>query len=126
MGSVWPKRSTTPATPKSGEADEKIAPLIENAWRVFSCPADGDGCEVEFDDPDYTTGERSALYYARVIQEKQPLIVGDPFACEYDEAGICIKRNYCIGENAKPDMNCLSEAEPRAWTSPIFVEFPEK
>ena len=107
-------------------ADEKIAPLIENAWRVFSCPADGDGCEVEFDDPDYTTGERSALYYARVIQEKQPLIVGDPFACEYDEAGICIKRNYCIGENAKPDMNCLSEAEPRAWTSPIFVEYPSR
>lgn len=104
--------------------DEKIAPLIENEWRVFSCPADGNGCEVEFDDPDYTNGERSSLYYARVIQEKQPLIVGDPFGCEYDDDGICIKRNYCIGENAKPDMNCLSEAEPRAWTSPIFVEYP--
>lgn len=108
------------------KADEEIAPLIENEWRVFSCPADGDGCEVEFDDPDYTTGERSALYYARVIQEKQPLIVGDPFACQYDDAGICVKRNYCIGENAKPDMNCLSEAEPRAWTSPIFVEYPRQ
>ena len=107
-------------------ADELIGPLVENEWRVFNCPADGTGCEVEFDDPDYTTGERSALYYARVIQERQALIVGDPFACEYDNTGTCIKRNYCIGENAKPDMNCLSEAEPRAWTSPIFVEFPEK
>jgi Protein of unknown function (DUF3604) len=105
-------------------ADEKIAPLVENQWRVFSCPADGNGCEVAFDDPDYVTGQRSALYYARVIQEKQPLIVGDPFGCEYDEAGRCIKRNYCIGENAMPDMNCMSEAEPRAWTSPIFLEYP--
>jgi Protein of unknown function (DUF3604) len=105
-------------------ADEKIAPLVENQWRVFSCPADGNGCEVAFDDPDYVTGQRSALYYARVIQEKQPLVVGDPFGCEYDEAGSCIKRNYCIGENAMPDMNCMSEAEPRAWTSPIFLEYP--
>lgn len=105
-------------------ADEKIAPLVENQWRVFSCRADGNGCDVEFDDPDYVTGQRSALYYARVIQEKQPLVVGDPFGCEYDDAGRCIKRNYCIGENAMPDMNCISEAEPRAWTSPIFLEYP--
>ncbi|MGI9287585.1 MAG: DUF3604 domain-containing protein [Pseudomonadales bacterium] len=104
--------------------DEKIAPLIENAWRTFECPADGSGCEVEFDDPDYSSAGRSTLYYARVIQEAQPLIVGDPFGCEYDDAGVCVKRNYCIGKDAKPDMNCLAEAEPRAWTSPIFVEFP--
>jgi len=31
-----------------------------------------------------------------------------------------------VGENAKPGMNCLSPAEPRAWTSPIFVEYPGK
>ncbi len=103
--------------------DEKIAPLIEDNWRVFDCPADGGGCEVEFEDTDYEVGGRSTLYYARVIQETESLIVGDPFGCEYNEAGECIKRNYCIGENAKPDNNCLSEAEPRAWTSPIFVEF---
>ncbi|MFT4518026.1 MAG: hypothetical protein ACI9JM_000403 [Halioglobus sp.] len=103
--------------------DEKVAPLIENQWRVFDCPADGTGCSIEFEDPDFLTAKRPALYYARVIQQAEPLIVGDPFGCEYDDEGQCVKRNYCIGDNAKPDNNCLAEAEPRAWTSPIFVEY---
>lgn len=103
--------------------DENIAPLIEDNWRVFDCPAEGGGCEVEFDDPEYAAGGRSTLYYARIIQESESLIVGDPFGCEYNDAGECTKRNYCIGDNAKPENNCLSEAEPRAWTSPIFIEF---
>lgn len=104
--------------------DEKIAPLIENKWRVFQCPADGTGCTVEFEDTDYADARRPALYYARVIQPAEPLIGGDPFGCEYDEQGNCIKRNYCIDSNAARDNNCLADAEPRAWTSPIFVEFP--
>jgi hypothetical protein len=103
--------------------DEAVAPLVEDRWQVFECPGLGEGCTIEFDDPDYATGGRSTLYYARVIQAPELLIVGDPFGCEYDAAGQCIKRNYCVGENAQPDMNCRSEAEPRAWTSPIFVEY---
>jgi hypothetical protein len=103
--------------------DEEITPLIEDPWRIKDCPADGTGCEMEFDDPQYASSARSALYYARVIQEPEPLVVGDPFDCEYDERGQCIKRNYCIGVNAKPDDDCLSVAEPRAWTSPIFLEY---
>jgi hypothetical protein len=106
-------------------ADEPVAPLIEDQWQVFDCPALGEGCEVEFEDPEYATGQRSTLYYARVIQAPELLIVGDPFGCEYNTAGDCTRRNYCVGENAKPDNNCLSEAEPRAWTSPIFVEYPQ-
>ena len=104
--------------------DESITPLIEDQWRVFACPADGAGCTVEFDDPEYGLSARSALYYARVIQEPEPLIIGDPFDCEYDERGQCVRRSYCVGANAKPDNNCLAEAEPRAWTSPIFLEYP--
>ena len=104
--------------------DEKVAPLVEDAWRIFQCPADGTGCVVEFDDPEYGAGARSVLYYARVIQEAEPLIGGDPFGCEYDEQGQCISRNYCIGKNARPENNCQEFAEPRAWTSPIFLEHP--
>jgi hypothetical protein len=103
--------------------DEKIAPLIEDQWQVFQCAGDGSGCIVEFDDPEYAAGGRSSLYYARVIQQAEPLISGDPFGCEYDEQGQCIKRNYCIGANATPDKNCEAPAEPRAWTSPIFLEY---
>ena len=102
--------------------DEKIPPLIENQWKVFECPADGQGCTVEFDDPDYVLSGRPTLYYARVIQQAEPLIGGDPFGCEYDAQGQCVKRNYCIGENATPDKDCLALAEPRAWSSPIFLE----
>ncbi|MBT4518766.1 MAG: DUF3604 domain-containing protein [Halieaceae bacterium] len=103
---------------------EKIAPLVEDSWRVFECPADGTGCSVEFEDPQYSKSARSALYYARVIQEAEPLVVGDPFGCEYDEEGNCISRTYCIGANASSDNDCLSDAEPRAWISPIFLEYP--
>ncbi|MDZ7781647.1 MAG: DUF3604 domain-containing protein [Halioglobus sp.] len=102
---------------------EPVAPLIEHRWRVFDCPGDGTGCDVEFADPDYTDAGRSALYYARVIQEPQPLIGGDPFGCEEDGEGNCVRYNYCVGENATRDNNCLAPAQPRAWTSPIFVEF---
>ena len=104
--------------------DEVIAPLVEDKWRVFDCPAKGEGCEVEFEEPNYASAKRPALYYARVIQQAEPLTGGDPFSCEYDEEGNCIKRNYCIGEVASRDNNCLAEAEPRAWTSPIFIETP--
>ena len=78
---------------------------------------------MTFEDAQYGAGARSALYYARVIQEPEPLINGDPFGCEYDAQGKCIKRHYCVGENAKPDNDCLAAAEPRAWTSPIFLEY---
>ncbi len=102
--------------------DEKVRPLIQDKWRVFDCPADGSVCSVEFEDPDYVSTDRSTLYYARVIQQAELLIGGDPFGCEYDAEGQCVKVNYCLGENAMPDKNCLASAEPRAWSSPIFLE----
>ncbi|MDX1733348.1 MAG: hypothetical protein R3228_03245, partial [Halioglobus sp.] len=77
----------------------------------------------EFEDPEYAASGRPALYYARAIQQPELLIAGDPFGCEYDEQGNCVKRRYCIGGNAESDNDCLGEAEPRAWTSPIFLEY---
>ncbi|MGB1142343.1 MAG: DUF3604 domain-containing protein, partial [Halioglobus sp.] len=105
--------------------DETIAPLIEDPWRVFECPAEdgGAGCTVEFRDEEFAVTRRPALYYARVVQEPQLLIQGDPFGCQYDEDGNCLRREYCIGDRATADNNCLSEEEPRAWTSPIFVDY---
>lgn len=103
--------------------DEVVESLVDNSWRVFDCPADGNGCVIEFEDSEFTSEGRDTLYYVRAIQQPQLLINGDPFACEYDEQGVCVKRNYCIGKNATPDNNCLAEAEPRAWSSPIFVDY---
>jgi Protein of unknown function (DUF3604) len=104
--------------------DERIEPLVQDAWKSFDCPANGEACIVEFDDPEYQIQGRAALYYARVIQEAEPLIAGDPFGCEYNKDGECVERNYCVGERATRDNDCLAPAEPRAWTSPIFVEYP--
>jgi hypothetical protein len=105
--------------------DERIAPLIDDPWRTFDCSGSdaGTGCAVEFRDDEFAATKRPALYYARVIQEPQLLIQGDPFGCEYDEQGNCLARNYCIGDRASADNDCLAEAQPRAWTSPIFVEY---
>ena len=105
--------------------DEDIAELVENEWKVFNCPADGQGCTVEFKDEEFARAGRSALYYARVIQQPELLIAGDPFGCEYNEDGNCIRRNYCIDSDAVPDNNCATEARPRAWTSPIYVDVPD-
>lgn len=102
--------------------DESVTPLIEDKWRVFDCANQPEGCVAEFDDPDYAGARRPALYYARVIQQAEPLIAGDPFGCERNEEGECVSYNYCVGANAARDNQCQANAEPRAWTSPIFVE----
>ncbi|MEP5570113.1 MAG: DUF3604 domain-containing protein [Halioglobus sp.] len=104
--------------------DEEIAPLVLDPFKVFDCPQDGSACVAEFEDAAYPSKGRAALYYARVIQVAEPIIGGDPFGCEFNSAGECVKRNYCIGTEATRDNNCLAPAEPRAWTSPIFVEYP--
>lgn len=102
---------------------EPVAALIDHRWKVFDCAADGTGCSAEFDDPEFASAQRPALYYARVLQRAEPLISGDPFGCQYDDAGNCIERRYCIDENAPADEDCLSPAEPHAWTSPIYVDY---
>ena len=102
--------------------DESVAPLVEDPWKVFDCTGQHPECAVEFEDIGYPADGRSTLYYARIIQEAEPLILGDPFGCERNEDGVCTGYEYCRGENAPRDKNCLAEAEPRAWTSPIFLE----
>ncbi len=38
-----------------------------------------------------------------------------------DDQGRCIEVNACPGPDGKED-DCLAPAEPRAWSSPIFVD----
>ena len=104
--------------------DEPIAELIEDPWRSFDCNGDPAGCQVEFEDEDFTGSEREALYYVRAIQEATPMINAANVRCEYDEAGECIAINPCYGDYRTPnDDDCLAPAEQRAWSSPIFVAF---
>jgi len=104
-------------------ADEPLAGLVEDPWRSFPCPGDGAGCVVEFADGDFAEAKRDAVYYARAIEAPALLIHGDdPLRCRYDESGRCVEIDAC-GSAAPVDDDCLSEAEPRAWSSPIYVDY---
>ena len=94
--------------------EEPVAGLIDDNWRVFDCPVAGQGCEIEFEDAEFSRAGRETLYYVRAIQEPQATINGDNFRCEYNAAGECVKFNFCIDEQAPPGEDCLAAAEPRA------------
>jgi hypothetical protein len=101
--------------------DEALDGLVEDPWRVLPCPAAGSGCVVEFADSEFAASGRDAVYYARAIEAPDALIHGDnPLGCRFDEQGRCVEVAPC-GLNTPYDDDCLSEAEPRAWSSPIFV-----
>jgi hypothetical protein len=101
--------------------DEDVADLIDDPWRSFDCPADADGCTVEFDDPEFLGSDREALYYARAIEEPTPTVNAGGSRCEYDEQGDC-KPNPCYGDyRTDYDDDCLEPAAHRAWSSPIFL-----
>ncbi len=104
-------------------ADEPVAGLVEDPWRVFPCPKDGSGCVAEFTDEEYPEQARDTVYYARAIEAQAPLIHGnDPLGCKWDGEGNCVSIDPC-GAGAPRADDCLSEGEPRAWSSPIFVDY---
>lgn len=104
-------------------ADEPIDGLVEDPWRSFPCPAETAGCVIDFEDPEFSDAWRDTVYYVRAIEASAQLIHGDnPLGCRYDDAGRCIKIEPC-GLGTPIDDDCLSEAEPRAWSSPIYVDY---
>ncbi len=102
-----------------GEAFEG---LIEDPWRSFDCEPDGEGCVATFSDPDYAGEGRDAVYYARAIEEPQPAINGGGVRCSEDAEGQCVSVDLC-GKPGSHASECLSPVEPRAWSSPIFLDF---
>jgi hypothetical protein len=101
---------------------EPIAPLIEDPWQVFECEPDPAGCAVTFADPDYSRMGRDTLYYVRAIEEPAPAINAQGVRCRRDETGRCSSVDLC-GSHPDLDPDCLAEHEPRAWSSPIFVDW---
>ncbi|MDE0885423.1 MAG: DUF3604 domain-containing protein [Myxococcota bacterium] len=101
------------------QPDEPIAPLIEDPWLSFDCDPNPAGCAVTFSDPDHAPGGRDTLYYVRAMESPALAVNAGGVRCEYDEAGQCLEANLCDG----PNNDCLAEQEPRAWSSPIFVDY---
>ncbi len=102
--------------------DEPVASLIESPWRIFECEPDPAGCAVTFEDPEFVADGRDTLYYVRAIEAPAPGINAANLRCEYDEEGRCAKVDLCNDADGE-DGDCLAEHEPRAWSSPIFVDF---
>ena len=106
------------------ERDEPLDSLIDDPWRVFPCAGDSEGCVAEFEDPEFGSARRDALYCARAIEEASPTVNGAQLRCQRDEAGACVKVEPCYGDPRTPYQDdCLAPAEGRAWSSPICVDF---
>lgn len=101
---------------------EDVGPLIEDPWKIFTCPGDPAGCQIAFSDAEHPRSGRDALYYVRAIEGPSPTVGADPLHCEFDASGRCVSVDPCYGRPA--DDECLADAEHRAWSSPIFVDHP--
>jgi hypothetical protein len=100
-------------------AEEAIADRIEDPWQVFPCPGDPAGCQIAFTDPEFATSGRDSLYYVRAIESPSPVIGADPLGCNENRGERCTGIQACSDRSS--DDDCLSEAEERAWSSPIFI-----
>ena len=104
---------------------EPIDGLIEDVWKTFDCPGDGNGCDITFTDDEFAGGARDVLYYARAIEAPSDAVNGGTMRCTYDEEGNCIASNVCHGSDLVTPLedDCLAPVEERAWSSPIFVDY---
>ena len=101
---------------------EEIEHLIDDPWRMFECAPDPLGCAATFNDPEFPDLERDVVYYARVFEAPEPAINAGDLRCERDAEGNCLKVNLCPGPDGDAD-DCLAPREPRAWSSPIYVDY---
>ncbi len=102
--------------------DEPIETLIDDPWRTYACPAEGAGCRIEFEDPDWPSLGRSAAYYVRAIQIPSPAVNGAGLGClRRDAEGRCVAVEAC-GSSAPDGEDCLADVEERAWSSPIWID----
>ncbi len=104
---------------------EPVENLIEDPWRRFPCSPDPGGCAVRFEDPEFRTSGRDALYYARAVEEESMAINGANLRTEFDAQGNPIRTTPCYGDYRTDfDEDCLAPVQERAWSSPIYIDQP--
>jgi hypothetical protein len=105
------------------EPGEDVSGLIDDPWKSFSCDLDPAGCTVTFSDPDYAAAGRDTLYYVRAFETPAPGVNAGNVRCERDDQGECLRSHPCPSPDGG-DPDCLAEHEPRAWSSPLFIDHP--
>ncbi len=100
---------------------QQIVSRIDAAWQRFECAPDPAGCVATFSDPEFPSSGQPSVYYARAFEAERPSINGANLRCERDAEGNCTKVNLCPGPEGDAD-DCLAPVEPRAWSSPIYVD----
>ena len=105
---------------------EAIGDLIDDPFLVHECSPNSSGCEFSFTDSGFARAGRDSLYYARAIQEPRPTINGTPIKCELDAQGNCIRAEICYGDYRSGESDCLSAQDVRAWSSPIYLNYPNE
>ncbi len=97
---------------------ENISDLIEDPWLSFDCPEDPSGCKVEFEDPDFVQAGRESVYYVRAFETEKPTVNAATLRCKDSANSICERTTPCTRGD-----ECLAPDRPRAWSSPIYVDF---
>ena len=110
-------------------ADVKVVPpsvsveMPLHPWRRFECTPDPAGCLVAFEDPEFATSARDAVYYVRALQAPTPAINAANLRTEFDTNGNAVRVNPCYaGWRGSPGDDWLAPAQERAWSSPIYVD----
>ena len=99
---------------------------VFQAWKTFECKPSQQGCEIEFEDNEFSENSRDTIYYVRAIQEPSPVVNGGNLRCTYNEKGECIKVNICYGDSrTDKEDDCLTLSEERAWSSPIYINYQQ-
>ena len=106
--------------PGPGSSDD-VADRIDDPWRVIECEPDPAGCAATVFDAEFPAAGQDTLYYARVFEAEKPGINAANLRCERDAEGNCLEVDLCPGPEADAD-DCLAPHEPRAWSSPIYVD----
>ncbi len=104
---------------------EPVGSLIEDPWRTFDCDVDEPaGCRFEFSDPEFAPAARDTVYYVRALEAPRAMINAGALRCARDADGRCTGVDACYGDDRTPaDDLCLGTAQPRAWSSPIFIDY---
>ena len=50
------------------------------------------------------------------------IVSADPLQCQRDKDGKCLQVKLCYGDYRSGVSECTAPAEPRAWSSPIYLD----